>query len=364
MSGWNMQYEEVTPGGPNPLASGVSVAQQQNPYDSLKKLFGGNLQRSGGNLQDLFSRIGQQTGQMQGAPNSQYEGRNSDGSIFRSQFPMGNNPPRPRVMTQGPESMLRVQTGINKLGMRGNNPPRMPSRPDIRQRSEFYQPQGPQQPLRQEAGHDALNRQIQQRMGQSQERMQPGLSKEFLSGIFGAQRPMPSQDVNTMARMPQRMRPQPRGPFGGGGRQRFPQPQQPRGPLYGQQYNGGMYGQQPQRPPMYPQPPMYPRPQPQYGGGMYGGGGMYDQPQRPPMYGGGFGGGMGGGMYGGGMGGGMYGQPQMQQPQYGGGGFGGGMGGGMYGGGFNQQQPQQQPYNPYAQSIMGGMPKFNMQAMY
>jgi len=56
----------------------------------------------------------------------------------------------------------------------------------------------------------------------------------------------------------------------------------------------------------------------------------------------------------------------MQQPQYGGGGFGGGMGGGMYGGGFNQQQPQQQqqPYNPYAQPIMGGMPKFNMQAMY
>jgi hypothetical protein len=68
--------------------------QQQNPYDSLKKLFGGNLQRSGGNLQDLFGRIGQQTGQMQGSPtNSQYEGRNSDGSSFRSQFPMGNNEP-------------------------------------------------------------------------------------------------------------------------------------------------------------------------------------------------------------------------------------------------------------------------------
>ena len=259
MSGWNMQYEEVTPGGPNPLASGVSVAQQQNPYDSLKKLFGGNLQRSGGNLQDLFSRIGQQTGQMQGAPNSQYEGRNSDGSIFRSQFPMGNNPPRPRVMTQGPESMLRVQTGINKLGMRGNNEPA-----DKRQRRIL--PTHPQGRLATEQAKCNNNEQLKT---QSESR--------FLSGIFGAQRPMPSQDANqdTMARMPQRMRPQPRGPFGGGGRQRFPQPQQPRGPLYGQQYNGGMYGQQPQRPPMYPQqPPMYPRPQPQYGGGMYGGGGM------------------------------------------------------------------------------------------
>jgi hypothetical protein len=188
--------------------------QQQNPYDSLKKLFGvnlrrsgggfggglqdmfrqdqqfegrlrpppmpsrpdiyesnqgpqlgGNLQRSGGNLQDLFGRIGQQTGQMQGSPtNSQYEGRNPDGSSFRSQFPMGNNPPRPRVMTQGPESML-------------------------------------EQPLREEVG-DTFNRRIQGQMGQSQGRMQPGqgwnssargLSKEFLSGIFGAQRPMPSQ---------------------------------------------------------------------------------------------------------------------------------------------------------------------------
>jgi hypothetical protein len=67
--------------------------QQQNPYDSLKKLFGGNLQRSGGGfgggLQDLFGRIGQQTGQMQGSPNSEYEGRNPDGSSFRLQFPMG-----------------------------------------------------------------------------------------------------------------------------------------------------------------------------------------------------------------------------------------------------------------------------------
>ena len=64
-------------------------------------------------------RIGQQTGQMQGAPNSQYEGRNSDGSIFRSHFPMGNNPPVPRAQpaladrlrSQGPESMPLVQTG-------------------------------------------------------------------------------------------------------------------------------------------------------------------------------------------------------------------------------------------------------------
>jgi hypothetical protein len=118
-----------------------------------------------------------------------------------------------------------------------------------------------------------MSTQGQMQPGQGWNSSAQGLSKEFLSGIFGAQRPMPSQDVNTMARMPQQS-PQPQGPFGGGGRQRFPQPQQPRGPLYGQQYNGGMYGQQPQRPPMYPQPPMYPRPQPQYGGGMYGGGGM------------------------------------------------------------------------------------------
>ena len=69
--------------------------QQQNPYDSLKKLFGGNLQRSGGEfgggLQDMFRQ------------DQQFEGR------------------------------IRPQ-------------PPQPSRPDIRQRSEFYQPQGPQQP--------------------------------------------------------------------------------------------------------------------------------------------------------------------------------------------------------------------------
>ena len=134
MSGWNWNTlyeevtpggEEVTPGGPNlrsqpefkvfdPRGTGGALEgsprgpQQQNPYDSLKKLFGGNLQRNGGGfgggLQDLFGRIGQQTGQMQGAPNSQYEGRNPDGSSFRSQFPMGNNPPQ----------------------MRGNNPPPPP----------------------------------------------------------------------------------------------------------------------------------------------------------------------------------------------------------------------------------------------
>ena len=354
--GYNPEFKVFDPRGTGGALEGSPRGpQQQNPYDSLKKLFGGNLQRSGGNLQDLFGRIGQQTGQMrdQGPPNiyetnqgpqhrmrmeagSQYEGRNSDGSIFRSQFPMGNNPPRPRVMTQGPESMLRVQTGINKLGMRGNNPPRMPSRPDIRQRSEFYQPQGPQQPLRQEAGHDALNRRIQQQM---QQRGEGGRIQ------------------NHRARMPQRM-PQPNQGYGN----RFPgmqfsgpfsQPMMPQN--YGM---GGGYRQPPMMP-QYPQPRMpYPQPMPQpgYGGGYGGGfggrgpgggyGNMYAQqpqmygggyPPQPPMFGGGYGGGYG------------------QQPQYGGG-FGGGMQGG-YGGGMGgmYNQPQRQPQYQNASPFGGQM---------
>jgi hypothetical protein len=45
-------------------------------------------------------------------------------------------------------------------------------------RGEFYQPPG--------ASQENLN---------ERKATQPGLSKEFLSGIFGAQRPMPSQDA-------------------------------------------------------------------------------------------------------------------------------------------------------------------------
>jgi hypothetical protein len=158
--------------------------QQQNPYDSLKKLFGGNLQRSGGGfgggLQDLFGRIGQQTGQMQGSPNSEYEGRNPDGSSFRLQFPMGNNPPPP----------------IDYKG-----------RPDI------LQPTGPQQPrnfyeaadsqpLREEVG-DTFNRRIQGQMGQNQGRRQAPQQMQVVAGdaINERVRQARQREMNLMSRI-------------------------------------------------------------------------------------------------------------------------------------------------------------------
>lgn len=314
MSGWDMAWLKADrPIRPDielrvadPRGTGGALEgsprgpQQQNPYDSLKKLFGGDLQRSGGNLQDLFGRIGQQTGQMQ------------------------SGMAQPAVMPNRP---MYAQPAV------------MQSRPDIKPRPEFYQPPGPEQPMRVEAGHDALNRQIQRQM---QQRGEGGRIQ------------------NHRARMPQRM-PQPNQGYGN----RFPgmqfsgpfsQPMMPQN--YGM---GGGYRQPPYPQPRmpYPQPRMpYPQPMPQpgYGGGYGGGfggrgpgggyGNMYAQqpqmygggyPPQPPMFGGGYGGGYG------------------QQPQYGGG-FGGGMQGG-YGSGMGgmYNQPQRQPqYQNAGPSPFGG----------
>jgi hypothetical protein len=158
--------------------------------------------------------------------------------------------------------------------------------------------------------------------------------------------PMPSQDVNTRARMPQRM-PQPNQGYGN----RFPgmqfsgpfsQPMMPQ--RYGGGYGGGfggrgpgggygnMYAQQPQ---MYgggypPQPPIF-------GGGTVG---MFGQ---QPQYGGGFGGGMQGG----------YGQPQ-RQPQY--------QNASPFGGQMNQRQQPQQMGGGFQQ--MGGFGGGIMRSFY
>ncbi len=213
-----------------------------------------------------------------------------------------------------------------RYGKLSPSPFLMPSRPDIRR------PQGPEQPMRAEAGHDALNRQIQQQMQRRQRMPQPnqGYGNRFPGMQFS-------------------------GPFS--------QPMMPQN--YGM---GGGYRQPPMMP-QYPQPRMpYPQPMPQpgYGGGYGGGfggrgpgggygnmyaqqpqmyGGGYGMPQRPPMFGGGYGGGYG------------------QQPQYGGG-FGGGMQGGMqvgygmqggYGMGGMYNQPQRQPqYRTAGPSPFGG----------
>lgn len=275
--------------------------QQQNPYDSLKKLFGENVQRYDGNLQNLFGRIGQQTGQIMA---------------------------QPAVMPNRP----------------------MPSRPDIRQsqRRIALGPERPEQPMRNEAGHDALNRQrqIQEQMGQQRGRL---LQEQVGFSPLPRQRmPQPNQGYGN--RFPGM---QFSGPFS--------QPMMPQNYGMGGGYRMGGGYQQPPMMPQYPQPRMpYPQPMPQpgYGGGYGGGfggrgpgggyGNMYAQPPQmygggyppqPPLFGG-FGGGMQGGygqqpQFGGGFGG-MYGQ---QQPQY---------GGGMY----NQPQPQYQ--NALEPSPFGG----------
>jgi hypothetical protein len=156
--------------------------QQQNPYDSLKKLFGGNLQRSGGGfgggLQDLFGRIGQQTGQMQGSPNSEYEGRNPDGSSFRLQFPMGNNFESSRSFWSHRSTNWANARFSNKaLSTRVVIPMVLHLGRSflwgiIRLGLESMT-QGPEsmleQPLREEVG-DTFNRRIQGQMGQSQGR--------------------------------------------------------------------------------------------------------------------------------------------------------------------------------------------------
>jgi hypothetical protein len=116
-------------------------------YECQGPQLGGNLQRWRQPSRSFWSHRSTNWANARFSTNSQYEGRNPDGSSFRSQFPMGNNPPRPRVMTQGPESML-------------------------------------EQPLREEVG-DTFNRRIQGQMGQSQGRGEfyqpPGASQENLN---------------------------------------------------------------------------------------------------------------------------------------------------------------------------------------
>ena len=267
--------------------------------------------------------------------------------------PMDNDPMR--LMS---DDLIRRSQQESKLryGNLGPGPflSPMPSRPDIKQRSEFYQPQGPQQPRIYEAGHDALNRQIQRQMqqrgegGRIQQQMQrrptmpqpnQGYGNRFpgmqFSGPFS--QPMMPQNYGMGGgyRQPQPMPyPQPRMPY--------PQPMPQ--PGYGGGYGGGfggrgpgggygnMYAQQPQ---MYgggypPQPPIF-------GGGTVG---MFGQ---QPQYGGGFGGGMGG----------MYNQPQ-RQPQY--------QNASPFGGQMNQRQQPQQMGGGFQQ--MGGFGGGIMRSFY
>jgi hypothetical protein len=334
--------------------------QQQNLYDSLKKLFGKNVQRydSGGNLQDLFNRARQQTGQITAQPavmpdlpmrnqGPQYEGRNSDGSIFRSQFPMENN----RTILTDHRAPPRQQMGQQ----RG----RLPQQQMGQQRGQLPQEQ---------VGYSPLPRQRMPQPNQGYGNRFPGMQ---FSGPFS--QPMMPQNYGMGGgyrmgggyqqppMMPQY--PQPRTPY--------PQPMPQ--PGYGGGYGGGfggrgpgggygnMYAQQPQ---MYgggypPQPPMF-------GGGMQGGYG-----QQPPAYGGGFGGvttqgpetvrgspqyipGYGSG-YGGGMGG-MYNQPQ-RQPQYQ-----NALGPSPFGGQMNQRQQPQQMGGGFQQ--MGGFGGGIMRSFY
>ena len=334
--GYNPEFRLSDPRGTGGALEGSPRGpQQQNPYDSLKKLFGENVQRYDGNLQNLFGRIGQQTGQIMAQttvmPNRpmrnqgpQYEGRNSDGSIFRSQLPMGNNRPVLTNHRAPPRQQMGQQRG------------QLPQQQMGQQRGQLPQPPQPNQGY----GNRFPGMQFSGPFSQPMMPQNYGMGGGYRMGGGYQQPPM----------MPQY--PQPRMPY--------PQPMPQ--PGYGGGYGGGfggrgpgggygnMYAQQPQ---MYgggypPQPPMFGG----FGGGMQGGYG------QQPQFGGGFGGattqgpesvpgsryyipGYGSG-YGGGMGG-MYNQPQ-RQPQY------QNAGPSPFGGQMNQrQQPQQM-----AQQMGGG----------
>lgn len=266
--------------------------------DRNQEPLGGGYVGGFGNLQDLISRIGQQTGRSQFPmrnQGSQYEGRNSDGSIFRSQFPMGNNRP---VLTNDralPEPPVPIR-----------NPPRISDdsgmRPKIPQPNQGY---GNRFPGMQFSGPFS----------------QPMMPQNY--GMGGGYRQPPMMPQYPQPRMPY-PQPMPQPGYGGGYGGGFGSMYAPQPPMF-----GGGYGQQP----------------PMFGGGMQGGYG------QQPQYGGGFGGGMqvGYGMqggYGGGMGG-MYNQPQ-RQPQY------RTAGPSPFGGQMNQrQQPQQ--YGGGFQQMMGGI---------
>jgi hypothetical protein len=281
---------------------GTGGAQQQNPYDSLKKLFGGNLQRNGGgfggNLQDLFSRIGQQTGQMrnQGPPNIY---RTNQGPQYEDRTILTDHlaPPRQQMGQRRGRLPLPKEQIVGRQRMPQPNQGYGNRFPGMQFSGPFSQPMMPQN-----------------------------------YGMGGGYRQPPMMPQYPQPRMPY-PQPMPQPGYGGG-----------YGGGFGGRGPGGGYGN------MYAQPPQ-----------MYGGG--YNMPQRPPMFGGGFGGMQGG--YGqqpqfGGMQGG-YGQ----QPQFGGG-FGGGMQGGMqvgygmqggYGGGMGgmYNQPQRQPqYQNAGPSPFGG----------
>ena len=333
--GYNPEFTVFDPRGTGGALEGSPRGpQQQNPYDSLKKLFGGNLQRNGGgfggNLQDLFGRIGQQTGQMRNQ-GSQYEGRNSDGSIFRSQFPMGNNRPvltNDRALPEPPVPIRNPPRISDDSGMRPGIPPRISDdsgmRPRIPQPNQGY---GNRFPGMQFSGPFS----------------QPMMPQNY--GMGGGYRQPPMMPQYPQPRMPY-PQPMPQPGYGGGYGGGFGSMYAPQPPMF-----GGGYGQQ---------PPMFGGgmqggygQQPQYGGGF--GGGMQGGYGQQPQFGGGFGGGMQGGMqvgygmqggYGGGMGG-MYNQPQ-RQPQY------RTAGPSPFGGQMNQrQQPQQ--YGGGFQQMMGGI---------
>jgi hypothetical protein len=157
---------------------------------------------------------------MQGSPtNSQYEGRNPDGSSFRSQFPMGNNepvlrnqpallgqfrpqPPMPQDQKPGFEGLDQayINQSMQQQMRIGNNPPR----PRV-------MTQGPEsmleQPLREEVG-DTFNRRIQGQMGQSQGRGAPQQMQVYLGTYQWQVRQARQREMNLMSHPQGRMQQQ------------------------------------------------------------------------------------------------------------------------------------------------------------
>ena len=125
-------------------SSGNNLRPSFKIADLFKELGGGNLQRSdggfGGGLQDLFGRIGQQTGQMrdQGPPNI-YETNQGPERFERR----GNNPPQmPQDQKSGFEGLDQayINRSMQQQMRIGNNPPQMQQRGQLPQEQIGYSP--------------------------------------------------------------------------------------------------------------------------------------------------------------------------------------------------------------------------------
>ena len=239
--GYNPEFRMSDPYGQGGSLEGSPRGpQQQNPYDSLEKLFGGNLQRSGGNLQDFFSRIGQQTGQMQ------------------DQGPIGNDMPVLRNHRAPPVPIRNPPRISDDSGMRPKIP--QPNQgygnrfPGMQFSGPFSQPMMPQN-----YGMGGGYRQPpypQPRMPYPQPMPQPGYGGGYGGGFGSMYAPQPPMFGGGYGQQPPM--------FGGGMQGGYGQQ-----PQYGGGFGGGMQGGM------------------QVGYGMQGGygmGGMYNQPQRQPQY--------------------------------------------------------------------------------